>query len=66
MTSNEVRDKIGLPPSSDPDADLLRNKNIGSDTGTPTNYYDNQDNDGDYDSDYSEGNSKGGIVLDEA
>lgn len=66
MTSNEVRDKIGLPPSSDPDADSLRNKNIGSDTGTPTNYDDNQDNDGDYDSDYSEGNSQGGIVLDEA
>lgn len=30
MTSNEVRDKIGLPPSSDPEADSLRNKNLNA------------------------------------
>ena len=43
MTSNEVRDKIGLTPSSEPDADSLRNKNISGDveTGTPTNFDDN-------------------------
>lgn len=28
MTGNEIRSKIGLPPSSDPNADMLRNKNI--------------------------------------
>lgn len=28
MTSNEVRSAIGLPPSSDPEADQLRNKNL--------------------------------------
>ena len=28
MTSNEVRAEIGLPPSEDPDADVLRNKNL--------------------------------------
>ena len=33
MTSNEVRDKIGLPPSSDPEADSLRNKNLNQATG---------------------------------
>ena len=56
MTSNEVRDKIGLTPSSEPDADSLRNKNISGDvgTGTPTNFDDNssqeepQDDENDY------------------
>lgn len=28
MTSNEIRMAIGLPPSDDPDADSLRNKNL--------------------------------------
>ena len=28
MTSNEVRQKIGMKPASDPKADELRNKNI--------------------------------------
>jgi hypothetical protein len=28
MTSNEIRGAIGLPPSSDPEADQLRNKNL--------------------------------------
>ena len=28
MTSNEIRQKIGIPPSSDPKADELRNSNI--------------------------------------
>lgn len=64
-TSNEVRDKIGLTPVDDPDADSLRNKNIGSDSGTQTNYDDNQYSNDD-DSDYNEDDSQGGIVLDEA
>lgn len=34
MTSNEVRDKIGLKPSMDPNADELRNKNINSSSDT--------------------------------
>lgn len=28
MTSNEIRKAIGLPPSNDPEADTLRNKNL--------------------------------------
>ena len=28
MTSNEIRQKIGMKPSSDPKADELRNSNI--------------------------------------
>lgn len=28
MTSNEIRQTIGMKPSSDPDADVLRNKNL--------------------------------------
>lgn len=32
MSSNEVRDKIGLAPSSDPKADELRNKNLNAST----------------------------------
>ena len=28
MTSNEIRDKVGLKPSKDPNADVLRNKNL--------------------------------------
>ena len=28
MTSNEVRAEVGLPPSADPEADKLRNKNL--------------------------------------
>lgn len=39
-TSNEIRDKIGLPVSMDPNADELRNKNLNKNlnTGTPTNW----------------------------
>lgn len=34
MTSNEIRQKIGLKPSDDPNADVLRNKNLrGIDSG---------------------------------
>lgn len=32
MSSNEIRDKIGLAPSSDPKADELRNKNLNAST----------------------------------
>ena len=28
MTSNEMRQVIGIKPSSDPNADVLRNKNL--------------------------------------
>lgn len=34
MTSNELRQKIGLKPSSDPNADVLRNKNLSEAKGT--------------------------------
>ena len=38
MTSNEVRQVIGLKPSDDPNADELRNKNLNKvDGDTPTN-----------------------------
>ena len=36
MSSNEIRGKIGLPPSSDPRADELKNKNMPEDTGATT------------------------------
>lgn len=32
MTSNEIRQKIGMKPSSDPSADELRNKNLSAST----------------------------------
>jgi hypothetical protein len=32
MTSNEIRGAIGLPPSKDPEADALRNKNLNKST----------------------------------
>lgn len=35
MTSNEIRQIIGLKPSSDPNADVLRNKNLYDTTGGP-------------------------------
>ena len=37
MTSNEIRQKIGMKPSSDPSADELRNKNLSAPKGaTPS------------------------------
>lgn len=36
MTSNEVRQKIGMKPSSDPKADELRNKNLSAPNESPT------------------------------
>lgn len=39
MTSNEIRQTIGMRPSTDPEADVLRNKNLSAPTGdqaTPT------------------------------
>ena len=41
-TSNELRQAIGLPPSKDPNADILRNKNLSEPSGSepqhvPTN-----------------------------
>lgn len=41
MTSNEIRQVIGMKPSSDPNADVLRNKNLSDSSNTrqliPTN-----------------------------
>lgn len=34
MTSNEIRQIIGMKPSSDPNADMLRNKNLSAAAGT--------------------------------
>lgn len=36
MTSNEVRQAIGMKPSDDPNADVLRNKNLYDTTGAPS------------------------------
>lgn len=35
MTSNEIRGRIGLPPSEDPEADKLRNKNLNKTEEAP-------------------------------
>lgn len=42
MTSNEIRQKIGMKPSSDPKADELRNSNISQpkEQMTEPQYYD--------------------------
>ena len=37
MTSNEVRQIIGMKPSSDPEADKLRNKNLNKSDSEPSN-----------------------------
>ena len=41
MTSNEIRQVIGVKPSSDPNADVLRNKNLSDSSNArqliPTN-----------------------------
>ena len=34
MTSNEIRQKIGMKPASDPNADVLRNKNLSASAET--------------------------------
>lgn len=36
MTSNEIRQKIGMKPSKDPKADELRNKNLSEPSGSKT------------------------------
>ena len=36
MTSNEIRQVIGMKPSEDPKADELRNKNLSAPTGGET------------------------------
>lgn len=62
MTSNEIRARIGLPPSDDPEADQLRNKNLnksdnmpmedGMDEEEPVDGYDEYDyGDEDFDED---------------
>ena len=37
MTSNEIRQIVGMRPSSDPNADELRNKNLSAPTGSKNN-----------------------------
>ena len=52
ISSNEVRQTIGLKPSSDPSADELRNKNLNRNAGVGTpqgeypedQYYDEEEN----------------------
>lgn len=46
MSSNEIRQKIGLKPSNDPDADKLKNKNIShpDDSGGDTNTNEEEEN----------------------
>ena len=36
MTSNEIRSVVGMPPSADPEADTLRNKNLNKQADTST------------------------------
>ena len=36
MTSNEIRQVIGMKPSDDPNADVLRNKNLNAEKGDPS------------------------------
>lgn len=38
VTSNEIRQAIGMKPSDDPNADMLRNKNLYDTTGGPMAY----------------------------
>lgn len=42
MTSNEIRQIIGLKPSNDPNADELRNKNLSAPSGNSPMDYDKQ------------------------
>ena len=35
MSPNEVRETMGLPPSGDPNSDILKNRNMGSDQTVP-------------------------------
>lgn len=57
MTSNEIRQKIGLKPSNDPNADVLRNKNISQSNASIAQQFQNgggmtdeYETDADYDS----------------
>ena len=40
MTSNEIRQKIGMKPANDPDADKLRNKNLNASNDNSENEVD--------------------------
>ena len=53
MTSNEIRQVIGMKPSDDPEADELRNKNLNKSNeeiqnGDPEQYDEYEDEEGDY------------------
>ena len=52
MTSNEIRQVIGMKPSSDPKADQLVNSNINQASSV---------NNGEYDEYYEEGESQNGV-----
>lgn len=52
MTSNEIRQIIGMKPSEDPNADELRNKNLSASSDDPRMHKDGYEED--YPEDYSE------------
>jgi hypothetical protein len=43
MTSNEIRQKMGMKPSDDPGADELRNKNVSAPSETKSNETDDEE-----------------------
>ena len=43
MSSNEIRQIIGMKPSSDPKADELRNKNLNQSADEAENYEDEEE-----------------------
>lgn len=55
MTSNEIRQVIGMKPSDDPNADVLRNKNLSA-TNSPDDYSQNYEDSEDFD--YQEGENQ--------
>ena len=54
MTSNEIRQKIGMPPSDDPKADMLVNSNISQPTEMMDQYSEGLGDEEGYDEEYNE------------
>lgn len=54
MTSNEIRQKIGMPPSDDPKADMLVNSNISQPTELLDRYSEGLGDEEGYDEEYNE------------
>ena len=54
MTSNEIRQKIGMPPSDDPKADMLVNSNISQPTELLDQYSEGLGDEEGYDEEYNE------------